>query len=137
MANILQEIASELAKDDGAIFDPIASTQPGETEVGVLNDELKRLYSLWKANEKMASQIKLDLRYSQVAEVKRIEILGRQIQKVVILEASFWVSVKDKFNLWGKEAVGVRRGWMVVWGKAEDGIRTTMRDIEKLFGEQI
>jgi hypothetical protein len=41
-------------------------------------------------------------------------------RKHEILMESFWVSIRDSFDLWDKSSVGIRKDWKVVWCDEEE-----------------
>ena len=85
--------------------------------VGEMSDDLRKLFSLWRQTQKCAEQLILEARYSHNAdEQKSLGTRAFEIQKKAeVLREIFWISVRDEFGLWNKDAIGVCRGYLVIW----------------------
>jgi len=99
--------------------------------VGDADDELKRVYALTEKLQEAAARYSIDARFSKDnrlrsdAEKKAYELR----KKVEILMEIFWITLKDKFDLWDKNSVGIRKGWKVVYSK--ENLPRTFLDILK------
>ncbi len=90
--------------------------------VGTADDDLRRLYTKWQQLRETAERTALDARYTRDVVVrKEIEARASElIQKSEIVKELFWACLKDSFGLWGKAAVGIRKGWIVIWTEEEE-----------------
>ncbi len=90
-------------------------------EVGTMTDEQKKLYTRWIDLERSAAQYSLNAQYERDNEKRRTAFLRREelSAKSEVLQAIFWIDVKDHFQLWNRSSIGVRRGFIVVWSERE------------------
>lgn len=91
-------------------------------EVGVLSDDLKKIFTLWKRTEKAATESLLEARYSAKDEKQADEAINQAIEKkekADLLQGLFWISLKDEFGLWDKGSVGVAKGFKAYYSNAE------------------
>ena len=119
MSNWLMLIPMELSMVE-QLLDPPGEVKSSDHQVGEMDNELKKLYTLWQQLEKSTYQTMLDARYKQLTPEEEAKINEMQ-QKTSVLRATFWIVVKDTFQLWGKESIGVRHGFMVVWSDSQSG----------------
>jgi hypothetical protein len=99
-------------------IEPINDIVEEEDEIiGEMDDDLKRLYTLWQETEKVRDQYKLDIKHETDRD-RSIELsvkYGEIKAKTRVLKGLFWISVFDEFNLWNEESfVYVCRGFFVV-----------------------
>ena len=96
------------------LVEPTDEVKEGETIVGTVPDELKRLWSLHKSMKKAAEMMEIELRYTKGSAQDRgkvCELMG----KAKALEIIFWTGVLDEWQLWGHpEQTALRVGWQVV-----------------------
>lgn len=106
----------QLVEEKGLI-EPQAEPGSGDHVVGTAGPELQKLYSLALTWEKAATEAILAARYSTTkVNLNQTAVKITQLrEKAKILMEIFWISLKDAFNLWDKESVGIRKGWKVVW----------------------
>ena len=131
MSTWLKLLPLELQELD-KLSEPDTQIKPGDHEVGVMSDDLKKLYSLYRSVDRASDQAKLDYRHS--LEEERAQLVGRAAEldkKAEVLRELFWIGVNDEFNLWSKRATGIRKGWKVVWYTREEGPLGRLMD---LFG---
>lgn len=90
----------------------------GEAEhvVGVVSDDLKKLYTLHILKAKAKDEAVVEAKYAspdlrQSLTARADELNG----KAHVLWELFRVALNDEFELWDKPAVGVRVRWQVVW----------------------
>ena len=86
-----------------------------ENQVGVMSDDLKKLYTLWNNLEKDASQHLLDYKYSNRQDDLLLAKAAELGSKAEIVKGLFWVSFNDEFELWNKRNIGIREGFIAVW----------------------
>ena len=94
-------------------MDPPQKLCEGDNIVGVMSDDLKRLYTLWMLIDKEAEQAKLDYRFSHKLEDEYRAL--EYTSKSQALRCIFWVCLDEEFNLWSKDISGIRKGWQVCW----------------------
>jgi len=106
--------------------------------VGVMNDSLKRLFTLWKRTEidvtkvaKKALKAIYDFPISFSLDQKAVEELQKELEDIAIegaliqgraiaLEEAFWVSLRDQFPEAKGKSLGVRKGFQVVWNEDKE-----------------
>ena len=99
--------------------------------VGEASDDLRRIYTLAErlleagARYSVDAQFSKDNRLRSDAGKKAYELA----KKIEVLKEIFWITLKDDFDLWNKDSVGIRKGWKVTYRK--DGLPTTFLDILK------
>jgi len=88
---------------------------PGETVVGVMSDDLKRIYALRVSNMIKATTKVLESalkphnsRLELLADASRLEYQANALDSI------FWIGINDEFGLWDKPNVGIRKGFQVV-----------------------
>lgn len=129
MSRFMRELLAKAdAVDPTGVAGPSLKVADGETVVGVLPDELR---ALWAVQDGMLLAFMAEVD-SIVAEEKREKGTGANEPSPALkarLEASkaqsecldtaagvFWTSVRYEFPaLAGKDNIGVRTGWEVVW----------------------
>jgi len=96
------------------LLEPIDEVKEGETIVGVISDDLKRLWTLFKSIRKSADLLSIEVKYRQ-ASAQETGKISELLSKARALELIFWIGVIDEFQIWGHaETPGLRRGWQVV-----------------------
>ncbi len=88
--------------------------------VGDAADDIRKLYVLALHWDKTACETATAARYlareDQPEQLRKVAELQRKSE---ILMDILWVSLKDSFGLWDKPAVGLRKGWKIVWYEQE------------------
>lgn len=92
------------------------NSQPDDHEVGVLPEELRKLYSMYVMTQQEAEKSALDYKYASPMNKEATEARCRELSyKANALGHIFWIAVHDEFNLWNRQYVGIRNNWKVVW----------------------
>jgi len=129
----LKILPMELANIDAKeLVEPGEEVDPrSDVVVGEASDDLKRIYTLTEKLQEAGVRYSVDARFSKDnnlrsdAEKKVYELHD----KLEALMRIFWITLKDDFNLWGKDSVGIRKGWKVTYCKG--GHPTSFLDILK------
>ena len=122
----LENIDAKELDEPGEEVDPRSDVVVGEA-----SDDLKRIYTLTEKLQEAGVRYSVDARFSKDnnlrsdAEKKVYELHD----KLEALMRIFWITLKDDFNLWGKDSVGIRKGWKVTYCKG--GHPTSFLDILK------
>jgi len=96
------------------LLEPIDEVKEGETIVGVISDDLKRLWTLFKSIRKSADLLSIEVKYRQ-ADAEATGKVSELLSKGRALEMIFWIGVIDEFQIWGHaETPGLRIGWQLV-----------------------
>jgi hypothetical protein len=127
------------ALDMKDIIQPNNEVQEGDNVVGEADDDLKKIYGYAMMMKRTGMQIMVSIHFesdkSSTGYQQSIERMLEYKGKHEALMSIFWVALKDKYNLWSKDSVGVRKGWKVVWHKNDDD--NEIRDfLGKIFGGQ-
>ena len=99
------------------LLDPAVPIGPGETAIGPVSDDIKKLYTLWKMKVKQALQYGLDAEFARTdRERKEIRLLSLESQeRASCLEFLFWIALKDELDCWKHPGtVGIRAGFIAV-----------------------
>ncbi|MBI3956754.1 MAG: hypothetical protein HY340_02085 [Candidatus Kerfeldbacteria bacterium] len=119
MGTWLDTLQQELETSDvTSSFEPNGAVQPNEHVVGDITDpDLRRVYSLSMRYSKSALDAKTALAFESQRELQEHYqlLMCQNAARAEVLIKLFWVSVKDAFKLWGRDNIGIRRGWKVVW----------------------
>lgn len=119
-----------------SIIEPSEFAEPGEDVdpktdivVGKASDDLKRIYTLTEKLQEAGARYSIDARFSKDNHLrsdaeKKMHELKRKTETLMDI---FWIILKDDFDLWDKDSVGIRKGWKVTYKK--DGSPTTFLDI--------
>ena len=121
MSNWIDVIKMEIKViGEDELFEPHAEASSNDHIVGDLDDDLKKIYTLALRWEKVATEMLLGARYINDDDRRYQDIVkaNELHRKSEILIDIFWVSIKDTFELWQKPAIGIRKGWKVVWSDA-------------------
>lgn len=122
----LQDITSDKFLEPGADYGE------GDKKVGVMDDGLKRLWTLWQSYKKVAAKCAFDIRYEPGANIEELSAREYEFQtKSEVLREIFWIAVKDKFGLWHALSIGVRKGFIIVESEKHEGPDDFLR---RLFG---
>ena len=129
----LKILPMELANIDAKeLVEPGEEVDPrSDVVVGEASDDLKRIYTLTEKLQEAGVRYSVDARFSKDnnlrsdAEKKVYELQD----KFETLMRIFWITLRDDFNLWGKDSVGIRKGWKVTYCKG--GHPTSFLDILK------
>ena len=100
------------------IMEPPGDVGENDNVVGVMSDDLKRLYTLWRMCTKESEQARLNYRYSPNPEDKHKALEYKS--KAEALQHIFWTCVNEEFDLWHRYSTGVRKGWQVCWSEESD-----------------
>jgi len=107
-------------EDVDELIEPIDEIKEGETVVGAVSDDLKKLWTLCKAGRKAAELLEVELRYTPAPAQERARV-AELISKARVMEMLFWIGVIDELQLWGHpEQCGLRVDWQVVEFKAPE-----------------
>ena len=88
--------------------------QEGETEVGEVSDNLRKIYTLSQGMKKQADFLAVEARYKQPTSEEKARI-SELVYKAAALDAIFKIGIHDELGIWGHEGkCGVRSGWKVV-----------------------
>ena len=97
-------------------IEPNTEFGSNDYDVGVMSEDLKKLYTLWTCTMKSAAHMKADSMFGRVDNKEECDArLDELVERVELLARLFWFTVKAEHNLWGKNSVGVRKGFTVVW----------------------
>ena len=102
------------------LIEPQSELEDGEYVVGALDSEaLKKYFTLamrWNrdSQELVTWAAKANDPNSRDEDIALAAELRRKSE---VLFDIFWTSLKDMYGLWGWDAVGIRRGWKVVYKK--------------------
>lgn len=96
------------------LLEPTGQIKEGETIIGVVSDELKKLWTLSNAAKKTAELLQVELKYTQASGEERAKI-SELLAKSRAMEMIFWVGAMDELQLWGHaDQCTMRVGWQVV-----------------------
>ena len=132
--------------------DTKAEIQPGETQVGVMSDDLKRLYGLRDSSRTAANTVGTQIQekdeehrrqhrqksagraccadHSEEME-KLLEEFSIAKAKHMALDEVFWNAARIEFpELLGKARIGIRKDFAMVWEKTDDSTPSEMEGLE-------
>jgi hypothetical protein len=117
MLPLFSQLQDQLDKlESHELFLPDGKVGKGETELVILSDlELQKLYTLgvmFERDSKIAA-VHDSMAHGE-AKVNFTRKVAELDQKSEIVLSSFWASLKDKYDLWDHEGIGIREGWKVV-----------------------
>ena len=131
----LKMLAMELSSIDiKEIIEPNEEVDPRlDVVVGEASDDLKRIYTLVNKLQEAGARYSIDARFSRDNSLradakKKMQELKDKIETLMKI---FWIVLKDDFDLWDKDIVGIRKGWKVTYSKGERP--TSFLDILKNF----
>src|SRR3989344_3670549 len=95
--------------------------QRADVVVGEASDDLKRIYTLVNKLQEVGARYSIDARFSKDNRLR--SDAGKKAyelaKKIEVLMEIFWIALKDDFDLWDKDSVGIRKGWKVTYWKGE------------------
>ncbi len=113
MSTWLKLLPLEMQEVD-ELIEPIDEIREGETVIGAVSDELKKLWTLCKAGRKAAELLEVELRYTPTPSEERARVT-ELMAKARAMEMIFWIGILDELQLWGhSEQCALRVGWQVV-----------------------
>ncbi len=118
MSSWLDSINLEMEKlEEKTLIQPMTEIEDYDNSVGEASMELKKLYGLSQALKKKAMETIVKFKFSSDANEKNELASHIKIahDKAEMLLQIFWVVLRDEFDLWDKDNVGIRKGWEVVW----------------------
>ena len=119
MSTWLKLLPLEISEVD-ELIEPIDEIKEGETVVGVVSDELKKLWTLCKAGRKSAEIFEVEQRYAPSPSQDRAKST-ELLSKARAMEMIFWIGAFDELHMWGHpEQYALRMGWKVVEFKMSD-----------------
>lgn len=128
MSTFVKLLPLELtALTEEELIEPQQKVTKRDRVVGEMDDELKRLWTLFQQYSKKSDIARVEAEYG--GNTGEAQSLAMRTHAV---EAIFWIAVHDKFELWEKPSVGVRAGWKVVWHEGVNGIRALFQ----ILGDQ-
>ena len=98
-------------------IDPPMEVESDDIVVGDATDEMKRLYTLSCKYEEIFTRMAVEARYAknENEQIKARKKMTEANQKRETLLEIFWICIKDYFELWGKNSVGIRKGYKIIW----------------------
>lgn len=135
MYQFLKEILQELEQLNPTNYiEPDAEIKPNDHRVGEATEELKQIYSLSLLCTRAAIEEAAEAQFGGFNTHAKKEKLVRAVRfrtKAEILREIFWLILRDQFNLWDKDSVGIRKDWVVVWSEPDPTPEDFLR---RLFG---
>ena len=113
--NSVYEEMSAIKPED--FIEPSTEVGLNDYVAGTMSNELRKLYTLMEKsrNENRKNiEEKIENIFSLLLDSLKFDI-GQASKKLLTLYDIFWISLRDEFNLWDKDSVGVRKGFAVVW----------------------
>ncbi len=98
--------------------EPDMVISPKDHTVGPMTDTMIRLFTLYRQTAKEEAEVLVQLRFGRTnsSEKDAIEAKAHELHsKAEVLKRLFWAEVKEAYSLWGKDSIGVRAGYVVVW----------------------
>lgn len=104
-----------------SVIDTPLEVGPKDHAVGVLSNYLQKLLTLWRLTDRATEQCQIDMKYStDKDEREKLHAKFHELRdKAEAVSNIFWIAVRDDFDLWGKESVGIRKGFTIVWSDSE------------------
>jgi hypothetical protein len=116
------DLGAELKNWSLVGLEPSFDVRASDHIVGTADNELKKLYELSIQYEKSGFESFVAAQHAKTKE--NFEYHAKKAsewhRKHEILMESFWVSIRDSFNLWDKSSVGIRKNWEIVWYDEEE-----------------
>ena len=113
MSTWLKLLPLEL-KEVKHLTEPVEEVKEGETVVGTISEDLKKLYTFFKTLEKEANLMEVELKYIK-ATPEQFGKLAEKKNKAGILRGIFTIGIYDELGLWSHpEPADIRSGWRVV-----------------------
>ncbi len=122
MSTFLGLIPLEMNSLDKLIEPEIKFDKKRDHEVGIMSDDLKKLFTLWRIALRAVAERNIEAKFSESEEKRQLAVIQAcELQsKALLLGDLFWIAVKDEFDLWAKPSVGVRQGYRIVWWNDEN-----------------
>ena len=99
--------------------EPVSKFGKNDHKVGVMSEDLKKLYTLWNNSMRTEAMMKAEREFGKVADPEEYDAKLDEIsQRAEILRLLFWFALKTEHDLWCRN-VGVREGFVVVWSDEE------------------
>ena len=114
-------------------MEPPAEIKKNDNVVGVMSDDLKKLYTLWMMCTREAEQAKLNHRFSHSLEDEHKAVEYKA--KAEALRHIFWTCLNEEFDLWNKYTSGIRKGWQVCWSEESDDEPHIPDFLRRLLGD--
>ncbi|MBU2101259.1 hypothetical protein KKH05_00850 [Patescibacteria group bacterium] len=114
---------------------PDSEVSVDDYEVGQASPELQRLYITALQWLKKSAELALQAQFYRGSDEERMSLVRRALElrsKGEILQNIFWAAVRDEFNLWEKDSIGIRKNWAVVW--MDSRIPPIIGFLQDLFG---
>lgn len=133
MSKVLMDITELIEKIDvSKVPQPEMPALPTDHVVGVMSEDLRKIFGVWRdlgsRAEALSDRIKrlvIKNRHKPEAPPEVQKLLDDLLllgSRVSVLDELFWCSVRHEFGaLAGKPALGVRKGWKVVWTEEVKG----------------
>ena len=112
MSTFTEMLPLEL-KDIHNYIEPEMELEKSDHEVGIMSDELKKLFTMWRQLGLKCAEAKLHMSFNvkgiNIARCRELDSKAEAIKNI------FWIAIYDEFELWDKSDIGVRKGFNVVW----------------------
>ena len=107
-------LSMELGQIDTYV-DPGMEVKERERVVGLMSDEVKKLYTLAQNLEKSAVEDLVRARYTSNEQEQNEALLkaAELKEKSETVREIMWITIKDELKLWG-EGIGIRKGFRIV-----------------------
>lgn len=113
------------------LIEPTEEVKKNETVIGIVSDDLKKLWSLHRSAKKAAEIMQVEWKYAPASDEEHGRIV-ELTSKARVMELIFWIGVMEELQLWSHpEQCGLRVGWQVVEFKKPDS-----PFFDLLFGNQ-
>ncbi|HEY4475187.1 MAG TPA: hypothetical protein VJB92_00460 [Candidatus Paceibacterota bacterium] len=119
--DVLKIELDAIGADD--LIEPKGEVEDGEEVVGLVPEELRKLYTRAQQSEAEALRFVADLRIARNDKDQKhaIEKSIAVKAKAETMSAIFWLCIRDEYKLWGPDVIiGVRKSWNVVRKKDQD-----------------
>ena len=108
--------------DESELFEPEQEKTTRDHVVGEMSLPLVKLFTLWRLTDKDLDERAMKLKWQSKCDSGSMEDFLQEARKLKsrseVLETIFWHALREEFNLWDKDVIGVRKGRLVVWSKA-------------------
>ena len=114
------------------LIEPKKAMEPTDEDLGVMSDELRRMYTLWQTYAKEQSELDMEAQYQNPTPERQAEIAIAKFKASCRQEAmssNFWLSVRDEFALWSNLIIGARSGWHIVKMTQPEGMPPFLRQL--------
>ena len=102
------------------LIEPTDAIEDGDHVVGVVPEDLRKLYTLSLLKQKAKDEAMLEAKYASPALRQTLTTEAHELNgKAHVLRELFRIALSDEFRLWDKPAAAVRTGWQVVWFEKE------------------